>query len=478
MAGFSEQRQQLRNALLAAGLSPDAATQIANILGNSSQSLRHAGPVEIDTTPADLRFVEPEQRKQRFPNLDFRDADPDHRPQRTATSENREAPKPAPNIAPVLAPQQSPSPHGVAPGALTDVAGNGEAARVDVRHFVAANPADGLPMAMLDAQANRLVGKSPRAQVGPDDGSARLEIQETGREVVWNLQMLNRSEYDVVTKIEYVSGRGLEVTYERIKAWDQQRTSVDTIPVEERDVVTEILDDSRGLRGSRRTVPVFESRGAGPSYFNTFRVGTFEDDWPIGTTKEVTQVWPTSDLVVNVVNYTRDIADASGQRYVIFAARTESEVTPQSAESGVDAPQPVVTDPPLRDVNGEIVDSDPDGEHAPAVEYVAIEIQNSQNCRAFHSLDGKQVSDLPGYLAYTPAALSYGTVDQPCLEWRSHTVDVITDVVLSPGGLTFSRKTLYVLGEAEGTEPLVIPVTSCPDPPPSPPPSPDPPSSP
>jgi hypothetical protein len=128
MAGFSEQRRQLRNALLAAGMTPDSATQIANILGNSAQGLRHAGPVEIDSTPQDLRFVTPEQRKLRLSNLDFRQGDPDYRPQLTASSEERKENEPEPNVVAIVAPQQTPANFRVAPGSLTDVAGNGQAA--------------------------------------------------------------------------------------------------------------------------------------------------------------------------------------------------------------------------------------------------------------------------------------------------------------------------------------------------------------
>ena len=57
MASFGEQRRQLQAALVSAGLAPSAAAQIANILGNSAQAMRHAGPMEIDTTPAGLRQV-------------------------------------------------------------------------------------------------------------------------------------------------------------------------------------------------------------------------------------------------------------------------------------------------------------------------------------------------------------------------------------------------------------------------------------
>lgn len=374
MAGFSEQRQQLRKALVSAGLAPDAATQIANILGNSAQALRHAGPVEIDTTPADLRMVTPEKRRSRFPNLDFRPSDPDHRPKRTADSEERREPEPEPNVVPVIAPQQTAANFRVAPGALTDVAGNGQAARVDVRNVVAGRPQAGLPMAMLDSQANQLVGKAPRARVGQNDGTARLDIQETGREVLWNLQMLNRSDYDVVTKIEYVDGVGLEITYDRIKAWDQNQGRVDTIPVTQQPIVTDVVDDQNGLRCRRRVIPVFSSRGADYAYFNTFRIGTFTGGWAKGTTKTVTHVWPQSAPDVQVVNLSANVCDSPGVRYVVFAARTKDVVPATAVRSD---PQPLVSAPPAYDSAGEVVDSNPDGSSAPEVQYYALEIEGA-----------------------------------------------------------------------------------------------------
>jgi hypothetical protein len=472
MAGFSEQRQQLRKALVSAGLSPDAATQIASILGNSAQEMRHAGPVEIDSTPADMRMVTPEKRRLRFPNLDFRPADPDHRPQRTAPSEQRPEKEPEPNVVPVAIPQQAPAQFRVAPGSLTDVAGNGQAAQVSVRNVVAGRPANGLPVAMLDSQANQLVGKSPRAQVGHNDGTARLDIQETGREVLWNLQMLNRSEYDVVTKVEFIDGRGLEVTYERIKAWNERKERVDTIPVTPQTVVTEIVEDRKGLRGRRRIIPVFSSRGDANTYFNTFRVGKFTGGWAVGDTKSVEQVWPESEREVDVLNQTTPIADTDEEKHVLFAARTKDRVQaapappdPEPESTERDDPAAVMSGPPLFDVNGEYVEAEPDGVNAPEVEYYALEIQPAAHCTAFSSLVGIKVDDLSGYDSDLPSALSYVTASEgadPCLTWRSHLVTVLTDVALTASGLEFSRKNLYVLAEGDPAENLVIPISDCP----------------
>lgn len=466
MSSFSEQRRQLQAALVSAGMDPSAAAQIANILGNSAQSMRHAGPLEIDSTPADLRMVTPQARKLRFPNLDFRDGDPDYRQPRVASSEERTEKEPEPNVTPVIAPQQTNANFRVAPGSLTDVAGNGQNARVDVRNVVNARPVQGLPLTMLDSQANQLVGKAPRAQVGQNDGSARLDIQENNREVVWNLQMLNRAEYDVVTKIEYVDGKGLQVTYERIKAWDQQKERVDTIPVVDQPVVTEIVEDKKGIRGERRKVQVFSSRGEANNYFNTFRIGTFTGGWAAGTTKSITQVWPTSTLAVTVKNLTHNVADTPSTKYVLFSPRTKDAVpaAPQP-ENAADDPLPVTTQPPAFDVTGELVVTDPDGVREPEVEYYAIEIghagtdDDSGDCVAFSSLNGLRVDELTGYNAAAPSALSYATSAEsatPCLQWRSHYVSVVTNVIQTYAGYVYERKGLYVLAEEPATS-LFVP---------------------
>jgi len=470
VSGFSEQRQQLRGALVAAGLSPDAATQIANILGNSAQEMRHAGAVEVDTTPDGMRLVTPDARRLRFPNLDNRKADPDHRPSRTPPSEERREAEPDPNVVAIVAPQQTDANFQVAAGALTDVQGNGQAAQVNVRNFVAARPQNGLPVALLDSQANRIVGKAPRAQVGQNDGTARLDIQETGQEVLLNLQMLNRSEYDVVTKVEYVDGKGLEITYERIKAWDQQKERVDTIPVVEQPVVTEIVEDRGGLRGRKRVIPAFSSRGADSSYFNTFRIGLFQGGWPIGTTKLVQQQWPTATgggvTQVLVRNLTQPVPDTTEWRYVLYAPRTQDSVVGPSAPIPGNT-TPVMSGAPQYDANGEPVESGPNGVNAPAMEYYAIDIQPASDCAAFSSLNGLLASALTGFDANKPSALSYDGLGggYPCLRWRSHQVTVITGVSLTTQGLVFERKSLYVLGQAQPDPAnIVIAAGDCPPP--------------
>lgn len=467
MAGFAEQRQQIRKALIGAGLPAEAAARIANILGNSVQEMTHSGPVTADNTPADLRYVTPETRKLRFPNLDHRAGDPDHRQQRVASSEEKPANEPEPNVIIPLAPQQLNAQFRVAPGSLTDVAGNGQAAQVNVRNVVNARPAGGLPVTMLDAQANQLVGKAPRATVNGNDGTARFDVQENNREVIWNLQMLNRADYDVVTGVEFVPGKGLEVTYKRIKAWNENREKVDLIPTVDQPVVTEIVEDKHGMRGERRTVTALASVGASRSFFNTYRIGKFTGGWAIGASKEIEQVWPTSDEKPMVMNLTQNVAGTEEEeKYVLFAIRTQDEVPPLPEDEEDPIPDATKNDlpntiapPATFDVNGELVTAS----GLPTAEYYAIEIQHSTECTAFSSLNGQLVSDLTGYAADTPQALTHGGLEN-CLQWQSQLVTLVTDVELTTSGLVFSRQQFYVLAAGATDDPVIIPITDCPPP--------------
>lgn len=465
MSGFAEQRQQLRKALVGAGIPAEAAARIANILGNSVQEMTHAGRVTTDNTPAELRYVTSQARKLLFPNLDNRAADPDHRKQRVASSEEKPTAEPEPNVVIPIAPQQADAKFRVAAGNLTDVAGNGQASQVNVRNVVNARPAGGLPLTMLDAQANQLVGKAPRAAVNGNDGTARFDVQENNREVIWNLQMLNRADYDVVTNVQFVPGKGLEVTYKRIKAWDENREKIDLIPSVDEPVVTEIVQDKHGLRGERRILTALGSAGASRSYFNVYRIGKFTGGWAIGTSKEIEQVWPTSDEKPMVKNLTQNVANTEEEeKYVLFAMRTEDSVPPLPEDEEDPIPDATKNDlpstnapPATFDVNGNLVTAS----GLPTAEYYAIEIQHATECTAFSSLNGQLVSDLVGYDPDIPQALSHGIGG--CLGWRSQAVTVITDAALTVSGLEFTRATLYVLGSV-AADPVIIPITDCPPP--------------
>lgn len=408
MAGFSEQREKLRKTLISSGLSADAAARIANVLGNGEQSLRHSGEVTIDTTPKDLRQVDGTKRKQRFPNLDFRDGDPDYRRRRTSKSERRRKKKRAPNVTSSSPPQADPSGAtiGLVPGPLTDIGCVDGNAAVGVRHIPRGRPVGRLPVAMVDAASDAFVSKSPKAKVAPRDGSLRLDIRENNSELIWDLQLRNRVDLEVVSKIEYVPNVGLVITYAKLKTWGKKNAKTRRIRTVRQSVVSEVVEDSLGLRCERRDVAVLGSVRRPPEFFNVYRLGTFEGEWLIGDTKSVQQVWPTSEKEVLVLNMTQNVPNTPGQKSVLYAVRTQDE-----AANAKDDPKP----------------HGPNKRRPPA-EYYAIEIQGP------------------------PAT----------------TIDVVTGVSLTSSGLEFTRTRISSVWvdatacESGGACPLVIPITSCP----------------
>lgn len=408
MAGFSEQREKLRKTLIASGIPADAAAKIANVFGNGEQALSHSGEVTIDTTPKDIRQVDGAKRKQRFPGLDFRDGDPDYRRRRTDKSERKVKKKRAPNVTTSSPPQADPggATIGIVPGPLTDVGCIDGNAAVGVRHVPRGRPAAGLPVALVDAAADALVSKAPRAKVNANDGSLRMDIRENNAELIWDLQLRNRVDLEVVSKIEYVPNVGLVITYAKLKTWGRKNARTKKIRTVRQAVVSGVVDDSHGLRCVRRDVAVLGSSRKSPEFFNVYRLGTFDGAWSIGETKTVQQVWPISGKTVDVINMTQNIPDTPGSKSVLFAVRTQDE-----ANNNNDNPKPHGAN-----------------KRRPQPEYYAIEMQ------------GPPVT----------------------------TVDVVTGVSLTSSGLEFTRTRISSVWvddtpcESGGACPIVIPITACP----------------
>ena len=444
---YADQRAQIRNALVAAGLGSDAAANIANILANSAQDSLLSGRTRRDTTPDGLRLVGPDDRTHLYQNLDFRAGDPDYRSPRTASSEQAERPKPAPNVTEAAPPQQTPATFRVSGGNLSDATGAGDSVEVNVRSRVAKQPPGRLPITMMDKQSNTLVGKALRANAGGDDGRVRLSVDEGQRDLSWNLQLENIARYRVITGIDYEPGVGLRVTYSTISAWDERKKEVRFLHMTEQRVVTEVVDDLKGTRTHTAYIPTFRSLPRAPFenpedprikgnlgedlFFNIIRIGTFTGGWAIGATKSISQVWPDNGGSVNVVNLTHAIADTPSEKYVLFMARTEDEIGATQVRGEDENPLPKIAV----------------GDKVPAVEYYAVEIQHATECIAFSSLNGKKVSDLTGFDANAYQALSHaGPDDSPqCLKWRGETIDVISDVVISGDSVVFKKRPVWVL---------------------------------
>ena len=71
---FQNQHGSIANELRKLGMSVDAATRLASILGNPNQPTR-TGPQTQDLTPEALQYVTSQTRKLQLSNLDFREGD-------------------------------------------------------------------------------------------------------------------------------------------------------------------------------------------------------------------------------------------------------------------------------------------------------------------------------------------------------------------------------------------------------------------
>lgn len=471
--GYADQRGMLKNALEAAGLAPNAAAQIASILANSRQDSLESSRARVDTTPESMRMVDKETRKSVLTNLEFRGDDPDFRPQLLQTTEEQRIPKPMPNVTERLAPQQTQAVHDVSGGTLAEASGEGDSVSVNVRSRVANPTAAGTPMAMLDKQANSIVGKVLQAVADSGFGNVRFEVNEGSGSVTLNLALENLEKVNVVTGIAYDPGLGIRLHHMPVAAWPAGSQKTSWIGMREIRVATEVVDDLVGPRTHTAYIPSFQSlphvadhsgvpRNLGADiFFNLVRIGKFTGAWTRGTVKSVTQVWPEEGGDVDVENLIADVAETEDEteNYVFFIVRTEDIVPEEDVRGESENPHPKIADPPPNPP-------------LPLVKNYAIAIQPSTRCDAFSSLSGGVASSLTGYQADVPSALSYAvTADgatEPCLRWRSHTVDVITGAALGPDGLVFARKRLYVLGEGPAIDPVTIPVSDCPEPPPEP----------
>lgn len=178
---FSAQFGQLANALRAAGLSPDAANQVAAILGNSQQGAALGARSQVDLTPQSMRYVTPDIRRHQLPSLDFRQSDPDFRQLQFRASEERPVVQQAPTVRGDPAPQSTDSTFRVKGGNFLNAKGTGDSVQVDMKIEGTGRGA------LIDHQSGSIVGKDYRCEA--DDSGLRFFIEETGTELVWKLML-------------------------------------------------------------------------------------------------------------------------------------------------------------------------------------------------------------------------------------------------------------------------------------------------
>lgn len=216
MSSFANQVGQLENSLTAAGLPAAASTIIAQILGNGVQTLRHSGEMIHDKTPQGLRQVTPEARTHVFPELDFRQADPDFRRQVAEDSESRAAPVQSSTVVASRSPQASPSSLSrTTSGTFTEVSPSGDSSVVNLR------VQGGGSFPVLDHGTNTVRAKTLRTE---SDGLVRIQLEDRADEVVIKggfgpgAGKGEAKEISVVTDIEQTP-QGIYFYRKKILAW-------------------------------------------------------------------------------------------------------------------------------------------------------------------------------------------------------------------------------------------------------------------
>lgn len=216
----------LVQALIRGGLKAESAAEIAYLLANPAQEVL-SGPQKVDTTPRNMRLVTPDARRHSLKNLDFRDADPDHRRLRTPMTEERVRPQPPNAIRDIASPQQTDAAFNVATGSFTEARSSGDSVQVGLR---ISGPDQSL--ATIDNTGNAIVGKSFRAET--DASGLRFFIENSGQELVWKLQSSGAGDaggIEVVTDVT-LSSSGLVITKQRLVVLKSGDATTSTIPVD------------------------------------------------------------------------------------------------------------------------------------------------------------------------------------------------------------------------------------------------------
>jgi hypothetical protein len=180
---FQLQFRSIAEELRKAGLPGDTATRVAKILANSAQPMR-SGPVEVDTTPRNIRQVSPDARKHQLTNLDFREGDPYYRRNRRPRTEERTRPSPASSVQAPASPQASENPYRVSAGSFTEARSGADGVEVGLRISGTG------PILVQDPASGSLVGKTLRAEADTGEaGFLRFFVEEQADEYVLKLQI-------------------------------------------------------------------------------------------------------------------------------------------------------------------------------------------------------------------------------------------------------------------------------------------------
>lgn len=171
---------KLSAALRESGLEASAANQIASAIFNAVPQ----PPAVIDTTDAGMRSVGPQERTGQFTNLDFREGDPDFKPQRGTRSENRPRPTQLNSLKENLSPQQTSNPSGIKSGKFTETSSRGDNTTVGLKLETTGQ------ILTINEGSESLVGKNLRMDSkNSQEGGVRFFLEEIGNEIVLKLDI-------------------------------------------------------------------------------------------------------------------------------------------------------------------------------------------------------------------------------------------------------------------------------------------------
>ena len=171
---------KLSAALRDAGLPSSAANQVASVIFNAVPK----SPPVIDTTDPGMRSVGPQERTGQFPNLDFREGDPDFKPRRGQSSEDRPRPTQLKSLQENLSPQQTRDPSGIKSGPFTETSSRGDNTTVGLKLKPTGQ------ILTINEGSESLVGKNLRLDgKNSQEGGVRFFLEEIGNEIVLKLDI-------------------------------------------------------------------------------------------------------------------------------------------------------------------------------------------------------------------------------------------------------------------------------------------------
>jgi hypothetical protein len=262
---FSLQAGAIRNALVRAGMPMAAATQISQILSNSAAEYR-TGKTTVDSTPSNLKFVDPDSRKHQLTGLDDRADDPDYRTAVQPETEQRVAARRQSDV------EENESVYVQSVDYARSFRGdNFVAVQSEGRSVsVGLRLAGGGPYAYMDPQSGTIVGKAFRADVGNEDQDRiHQSILETPFETVWQTQLVNLKPVTVVT-VEGQAGGVTQYGTRVLWAWTDEGAGVGADPINGKQnattsmsVVTDVVWDGAQLIKTTADIKVLDATASG-----------------------------------------------------------------------------------------------------------------------------------------------------------------------------------------------------------------------